>query len=117
MDNVKDDAYYLQKLKKDLGFITAHMSGIAEDSFEADEVLQDSMMFRLIQVSENAKKLTDQFKAGHPHIPWSDVYGLRNRIVHDYGMVDLHIIYTTLVNDIPDLLNNLEDDMDTEGKG
>lgn len=49
------------------------------------------------------------FKTEHSRIPWGDVYGLRNRIVHDYGMVDLHIIYMTLVKDIPALKNNLEE--------
>ena len=53
--------------------------------------------------------MSDSFKAAHEQIPWGDVYGLRNRIVHDYGMVDLHIIYSTLVRDIPELMNQLED--------
>lgn len=66
-------------------------------------------MFRLIQISESARKLTDAFKESHNQIPWSDVYGLRNRIVHDYGTVDLHIVYCTLVKDIPNLINNLEE--------
>ncbi len=109
MDNVKDDAYYLNKLIKDISYIMAHMAGVTEEGFEANEILQDSMMFRLIQVSENARRLTDQFKTEHSRIPWGDVYGLRNRIVHDYGMVDLHIIYMTLVKDIPALKNNLEE--------
>ncbi len=108
MNNAKDDAYYMEKLKKDLCFIIAHMEGVDEEHFSADEVLQDSMMFRLIQISENARKLTEVFKSHHNQIPWNDVYGLRNRIVHDYGMVDLHIVYSTLEKDIPELLNNLE---------
>ncbi len=41
-------------------------------------------------------------------MPWSDVYGLRNRIVHDYGAVDLHIVYVTLTKDIPQLKKLLE---------
>ena len=81
---------------------------ILEKDFETDEVLQDSMMFRLIQISENARKLTDLFKKTHSMIPWNDVYGLRNRIVHDYGTVDLHIIYVTLSRDIPDLKSKLD---------
>jgi len=109
LDNKKDDSYYLKKLKKDIDFITAHMQDIDEEDFSADEVLQDSMMFRLVQISENARKISDSFKAAHEQIPWGDVYGLRNRIVHDYGMVDLHIIYSTLVRDIPELMNQLED--------
>ncbi len=108
MENPKNDAYYLLKLQKDLCFIIDHMENVDEAAFEADEVLQDSMMFRLIQVSENARKMTDEYKSRHTQIPWGDVYGLRNRIVHDYGMVDLHIIYSTLVKDIPELLAQLE---------
>ena len=75
----------------------------------SNELLQDSMLFRLIQVSENAKKLTDEFKDGHGSIPWIAIYGLRNRIVHDYGNVDLTIVYDTLKNDIPELLAIIED--------
>ena len=37
-------------------------------------------------------------------IPWQEMYGLRNRIVHDYGSIDMKVIYDTLTVDIPDLL-------------
>ena len=75
--------------------------------FCADEVLQDSMMFRLIQISENAKRLSDQFRDEHPEIPWTAVYGLRNRIVHEYGNVDLSIVFNTLKYDISHLHKQL----------
>ena len=107
MDNVKDDSYYVDKLKTDLAFISLHISGKSREDFDADEVLQDSMMFRLIQISENAKKISAEFKVLHGDIPWVDVYGLRNRIVHEYGNVDLSIVYDTLVYDIPDFLRKL----------
>jgi uncharacterized protein with HEPN domain len=107
MNNIKDDGYYLQKIRKDLNFINAHMENVEETDFETNEVLQDSMMFRLIQVSENARKLTDAFKEEHNQVPWGDVYGLRNRIVHDYGTVDLHVVYVTLIKDVPELMNSL----------
>ena len=107
MDNIKNDAYYIEKLKTDLAFICLHISGKTGEEFDNDEVLQDSMMFRLIQISENAKKVSDAFKAEHNDIPWTDVYGLRNRIVHEYGNVDMSIVYDTLLNDIPDFLRKL----------
>lgn len=50
------------------------------------------------------KKLTDQYKQEHSDIPWNAMYGLRNRIVHDYGNVDLNVVFETLKNDIPELL-------------
>lgn len=79
------------------------MSLITEEEFGENPLLLDSMMFRLIQISENAKRIDDDFKAKHKDIPWLEMYGLRNRIVHDYGNVDLSIVYDALVKDIPEL--------------
>ena len=59
----------------------------------------------MIQISENAKKLSDEYKRTHGNVPWSALSGLRNRIVHDYGNVDLNVVYDTLKNDIPELLD------------
>ncbi len=110
MDNIKNDSYYLQKIIKDLTFITSQMQNIDIDELNANEILLDSMMFRMIQISENSKKLSDKYKENHANIPWNAVYGFRNRIVHDYGNVDLNIVYETLKNDIPDLLELIYDE-------
>ena len=104
MDNKKNDTYYINKIKTDLEFIITHMKNITQDDLTANEILLDSMMFRLIQISENAKNMSDIYRSSHPDIPWTAMCGLRNRIVHDYGNVDLSIVYTTLKEDIPDLL-------------
>ena len=103
MDNKKNDFYYIRKIQDDLTFITKHMKDIELEELAHNELLQDSMMFRLIQISENSKKLSDDFKKKHGTVPWMAVYGLRNRIVHDYGSVDLGIVFETLKTDIPNL--------------
>ncbi len=107
MDNVKDDKYYRAKMRDDLIFIKGHMDHVSREEFNKEEILQDSMMFRLIQVSENAKKLTEDYKEKQHGVPWPDIYGLRNRIVHEYGHVDLGIVYDTLIYDVPDLLEKI----------
>ncbi len=109
MDNPKTDIYYIKKIHDDLSFICRHMDGVKIEELESDEVLLDSMMFRLIQVSEISRKLTNEYKKKNDIIPWNALYGLRNRIVHDYGSVDLTIIYETLVHDIPDVLTLIKD--------
>lgn len=104
MDNTKNDSYFVRKIREDLSFIIEHMKDTDEEEFAHNELLQDSMMFRLIQISENSKKLSDNFRMiEHPSIPWVAMVGLRNRIVHDYGSVDLGIIYDTLKDSIPEL--------------
>lgn len=86
------------------------MQDVNINDLSTNEILLDSMMFRMIQISENSRKLSDKYKENHADIPWNAVYGFRNRIVHDYGSVDLNIVYETLKNDIPDLLELLSEE-------
>ncbi len=105
MDNIKDNAYYIGKILDDIDFIIAHTASATLDDFSSDEVLQDSMMFRLVQISENSAKLTPEYKTKKADVPWGDISGLRNRIVHDYGNVDLRVVFDTLKEDVPELKN------------
>jgi uncharacterized protein with HEPN domain len=107
MDNIKNDEYYIGKIKGDLLHIIKNTEGLSEYEIGDNDILVDSIMFRLIQISENCDKLTDELKNKNSHIPWRALKGLRNRIVHDYGAVDLFIIYDTVMRDIPQLLNEL----------
>lgn len=107
MNNIKNDRYYIERILVDSKFIVEHMKDVEIKQLEDNELLLDSMSFRLIQIQENSKKLTDGYKSKHKTIPWIDIAGLRNRIVHDYGNVDLSIIYNTLKNDIPYLISEL----------
>lgn len=108
MDKVKNDAYFVEKILTDLRFIDKHMDGVTQEKLEQDEIFLNAMLFRLIQIWESAKKLTEEYKAAHKSIPWVDIAGLRNRLVHDYGNVDLSVIYLTLSDDVPVLIKELE---------
>ena len=108
MDNIKNDDYYIKKLLKDINFIIEKTSGITLEELEVNEVLCDSVLFRLIQISENSAKLTTDFKILHKDIPWQAIKGMRNRIVHDYGEVEFTIVYQTITEDIPDICKKLE---------
>lgn len=109
MDNVKNDKYYLSKLLSDIEFLMAHTGHLIWENFGDDEVLLDSVMFRLIQISENTARLSDEFKIAYKNIPWLAIRGLRNRIVHDYGEVDYRIVFETVKDDIPLLYKMLKE--------
>lgn len=108
MDNIKNDEYFVEKILIDLHFISKHMDGVSMETLEQDEIFLNAMMFRLIQIWENARKLSDDYKKHYRTIPWVDIAGLRNRLVHDYGNVDLKVVYLTLAEDVPMLIKELE---------
>ena len=107
MDNTKNDDYYLEKMKNNFDRILKVMDKVTFDEYTENIDLQDITMFNLIQISENAKNISVEFKEKNQDVSWTDIYGLRNRIVHDYGNVLLDIIYDTLSNDIPKLYEKL----------
>jgi len=109
MDNVKNDAYYVKKMLTDIKFIIDKTKGITLQGLKDDEVLCDSALFRLIQISENSIKLTQEFRDAHKDIPWQAIKGMRNRIVHEYGEVNFGIVYDTITKSIPDICQKLED--------
>ena len=108
MDNIKNDAYYLGKILNDLEFMMEQTNGKTMDEIENNVLLLDSIMFRLIQISENSDKLTIEFKTKYKELPWRSIKGMRNRIVHDYGFIDMAIIYDTVINSIPELYNAIK---------
>lgn len=108
MDNKKDDRYYLDKILGDLKFMIEHTKGKTRDEIEYDPLLMDSIMFRLIQIAENNEKLTTEFKMKNSDVPWKAIKGMRNKIVHDYGFIDITIVYDTITNSIPALYEKLK---------
>lgn len=108
MDNIKNDAYYIKKMLKDIKFIMEKTDGITLDELKANEVLCDSVLFRLIQISESSVKLTAEFKEIHNDIPWQAIKGMRNKIVHEYGDVEFDIVHQTITEDIPEICKKLD---------
>lgn len=109
MDNIKNDKYYLDKILENLTFVIKHTKDISLDEMGKNPLLIDSIMFRLVQISENSDRLSSEFINKYGNIPWKSIKGMRNRIVHDYGMVDLSIIYNTVKNDLPKMYRILKD--------
>ena len=83
--------------------ILAYCDGLDYDSFIADTKLVEACVFNLSQMGELANRVDDEFAEAHPDIPWRYIYGLRNRIVHDYEGVNLQLIWEIIVGDLKDL--------------
>ncbi|KQC15987.1 MAG: hypothetical protein APR56_00555, partial [Methanosaeta sp. SDB] len=65
--------------------------------------LQDMIIRRIEIIGEAVKNLPDDPKKGHPEIPWRDIAGLRDVVVHQYFGLDLELIWDVVKKDIPQL--------------
>ena len=77
-------------------------------AFEIDTKLQDTYVRQLQILSEAARKILKDFQSNHPEIPWTDVIGLRNVIIHDYAGIDSDVIWNIISNDLPPVLIQLQ---------
>ena len=71
--------------------------------FASDKDYFNSVCMSLLQIGELAHHLTTEFTSAHAGIPWKNIIGLRNVVVHGYGQLDKETIWSTLTDDLPDL--------------
>ena len=81
------------------------LEGVSKETFLDDLRLQDASAFDISTIGEAASNVTDEFKSLHPEIPWIQMRGLRNRLVHifDYEQIDYDIIWIVATEELPAL--------------
>jgi uncharacterized protein with HEPN domain len=95
---------YLQHIVEAIDRACGYVAGMDALAFDRDTRTQDAVMRALQIVGEAANKarLADpQLQGRSPEIPWDLMYGMRNRIIHDYFEVDLDVIWQTIKQDLP----------------
>lgn len=103
MVNLKNDLYFAKKAIEQIEVIEKYIYNISYQEFVGDIELLDAIMFRIIQLIENVKNISEQLKSKHPNIPWGKIIGFRNGIVHEYGETNYEIVYQTITNDLSPL--------------
>lgn len=83
--------------------------GMGPAELAEDRVLSLALVRLLEVVGEAAGRVSEGTRADHPEVPWSQIVGLRNRLIHGYDSVDLEILSRILSDDIPGLVEALED--------
>ena len=76
--------------------------------FEKDDKTVDAVIKNLETIGEATGHIPDDIKARHKDIPWKEIVGLRNRIVHGYFNIDLKIIWGVIKQELPTLKIQLE---------
>lgn len=75
---------------------------------ESEELFSLGLVRLLEIIGGAATRVTDATQKRNPTIPWAQVIGMRNRLIHGYDVIDLDILWQTVVEDVPSLLNALE---------
>lgn len=78
------------------------------DDLEEERLVELSLV-RLVEiVGEAASRVTSETREAHPEIPWREIVGMRNRLIHGYDVVDHDVLWQTIREDLPPLIRQLE---------
>ncbi len=78
----------------------------------ADEMLSLALTRAIEIIGEAAARVTPEYQKNHPLIPWAQIIGLRNRLIHGYDAVDPDILWNIIENDLPPLIEQLAIDIE-----
>jgi uncharacterized protein with HEPN domain len=71
------------------------------ETFDRDWVIQDAVIRELEVIGEAAGRISEEFISNHPEIPWREITGMRHKLIHDYFVVDLNVVWTTATANVP----------------
>ncbi|NJN20089.1 MAG: DUF86 domain-containing protein [Leptolyngbya sp. RL_3_1] len=106
--DAKDDQVYLGHM-----IDTAHkalnlVDGVSREEFDHNETLRLALTHLIQIIGESARRVSRDFRAAYPQIPWKGIVGMRSKVVHDYLNVDEDIVWSTVTDDLPALMIELE---------
>ncbi len=88
--------------------ILTYVQDIAFDAFLMDRMRYSAVIREFEIIGEAVSKLPAALKDGYPGIPWQDIKDFRNLLAHEYFGVDLEIVWNTIHNDLPMLMDAVE---------
>ena len=103
------DKIIVEKIIKYISKVLYYTKEIEYDDFTDNSMLVEACVFNLSQIAELANKIEKEFEEKNSSIPWRVLYGLRNKIVHDYEGVNLVLIWDIVKEDLPELNNQLKE--------
>lgn len=109
MSNELRDQDYLEHIRDAIGKIRRYVAGKSEADFMADDLVQDGVIRNLEIIGEAVTKLSPELKTTHSDVPWGEIAGMRNRLIHGYINVNLQIVWDTVEKVLPDFLAKVTD--------
>ena len=104
---LRDEAYLLD-MRLAARDVLDFTRGVTFEHFGADKMMQYAVIHGVQVIGEAARRISEEYCATHPQIPWPAIRGMRHRLVHEYRAVDLEKVWRVVETHIPELLRLIE---------
>ena len=104
-----DDSTRLRHMLEAASKVGEFIAGLSLDAVRSDEMRALAVVRLLEIIGEAANVVSTEFRDANSEIPWPQIVGLRNRLIHGYTDVDWDVLWDIVTNDLPKLIDALQD--------
>lgn len=96
---MKSSSPYIAQMLENIAKIRRFVGTMSIEEFRRDELVQSAVLMQLEQIGEMAKRVPEEARAD-THIPWAQIAGMRNRIVHEYYNIDIENVWKIISEEL-----------------
>ncbi|MCM8827336.1 MAG: DUF86 domain-containing protein [Candidatus Omnitrophica bacterium] len=105
---MRDAKLYLKDILEAINAIEEFVKDIELENFKKDDMRSSAVIRKFEIIGEAAKNIPDRIKEKYPYIPWKDIAGMRDRLIHFYFGIRYELVWSTIKLDIPKLKSEIK---------
>ena len=100
---------YLRDIKNAINSIESFIKNMTFTQFQSDDKTSNAVIRKFEIIGEATKNIPNSIREKHSHIPWKDIAGMRERLIHAHSEVDLKLVWMTIKQRLPELKSVIEE--------
>ncbi len=88
--------------------ILRYAHGVSKSELEINDEKLSAILYQITIIGEATKRISQEFRQQHPEVPWQEMAGMRDVIVHEYDQLDIAVIWDVVDHKLPELLNLID---------